>query len=440
MASRMRWTARVGVAALALGVAAPAAWAAVSWTPAANGGTTDGQVAGGANWSYGGNFDKAANGSVYAAITTDKPGGSWASDAGPFQGIYVSKGTVNASTGATAWGKLKRVNPAKKHGEAGSLATGGSNNNVYTTWLTWKSYDNYDVTDPRQAQFRALVGGTWQPVVNLTTGKSFRVDYPVVAGAGNTVLVAYTNANNGNVVVRRSTDAGATWGSVNAGTTDRLDPDDAQAGFAGWPTICAEGNNAVVTWVSNNQINVRTSDDGGASWRSTVSVGSSAGADRGWAQCDIVGDRIGVTWNENDGVYYAEYSGATGAATTAAKKVIPLSTTLDGVTFNASYSGAVALNSDGTVGIAAPLCVQNGCDYNDKATRIHLYWVESTNNGDTFGAPTLLSKPTSSNKKNLNDSPAPLYYDDDTRLVMYNGWTASYTNYRLYLARGNGTP
>lgn len=439
MASRMRWTARVGVAALAVGVAAPAAWAATTWTPAADGGTTDGQAFGAATWSYGGNFDKALNGKVWAAYTTDKPGGTWASDAGPYQGIYVASGTVDAATGATTWGKAKRVNPGTKHGEAGSLATGGSNNNVYTTWLTWKSYDNYNVSDPRQAQFRAFVEGQgWQPIVNLTSGKTFRVDYPVVAGAGNTVLVAYTNANNGNVVVRRSTDAGVTWSSVNAGTTNRLDPDDAAAGYAGWPTVCAEGNNAVVTWVDNNQINVRTSNDGGASWRAAVKVGSSAGADRGWGQCDIAGDRIGVTWNENDGVYYAEYSGASGNATTAAKKVIALPGTLDGVTFNASYSGAVALNGAGTVGIAAPLCVQNGCDYNSNTTRIHLYWTESTDNGGTFDTPTLLSKPTSSNKKNLNDSPAPLYYDNDTRLVMYNGWTAGYQNYRLYLARGNG--
>ncbi len=438
MASRMRWSARVGVAALAVGVAAPAAWAATTWTPAANGGTTDGQATGAATWSYGGNFDKAANGDVWAAYTTDKPGGTWASDAGPYQGIYVSKGTVNASTGATSWGKAKRVNPGTKHGEAGSLATGGSNNNVYTTWLTWKSYDNYNVKDPRQAQFRALVGGTWGPVVNLTSGKTTRVDYPVVAGSGSTVLVAYTNANNGNVVVRRSTDAGGTFGTLTAGTTNRVDPDDADAGFAGWPTVCADGNNAVLTWIANNKINIRTSNDAGATWRDAVSVGTSAGADRGWGQCDIEGDRIGVTWNENDGVYYAEYSGSTGAATTAPRKVVSLPATIDGTTFQASYSGAVALNGSGTVGLALPMCEQNGCDYNVKTTRIHLYWLESSNNGDAFDAPTLLSKPTSSNKKNLNDSPAPLYYDNDTRLVMYNGWTHNYTNYRLYLARGNG--
>ena len=438
MASRMRWTARVGVAALAVGVAAPAAWAATTWAPAPTGGTTDGQIAGPATWSYGGNFDKAANGSVYAAVTTDKPGGTWASDAGPRQGIYVTKGTVNATTGATTSGNLKRVNPGTKHGEAGSLATGGTNNNVYTTWLTWKSYDNYNVTDPRQAQFRALVGGTWQPVVNLTSGSTFRVDYPVVAGSGNTVLVAYTNANNGNVVVRRSTDAGVTFGTVNAGTTDRLDPDDAAAGYAGWPTICAAGNNAVVSWISGGQVNVRTSNDGGASWRPTVKLGSTAGEDRGWSQCDIEGDRIGLTWNENDGVYYAEYSGATGNATLAAKQVIALPETLDGVTFNAAYSIAVALNGADTVGISAPLCEQDECNYNAKATRIHLYWTESTDGGTTFDTPTLLSKPTTSNKKNLNDSPAPMYYDNDTRLVLYNGWTSTYTNYRLYLARGNG--
>jgi hypothetical protein len=345
---------------------------------------------------------------------------------------------VNATTGATTFGKLKRVNPGTKHGEAGSLATGGSNNNVYTTWLTWKSYDNYNVNDPRQAQFRALVGGSWQPVVNLTTGKSFRVDYPVVAGSGNTVLVAYTNANNGNVVVRRSTNAGVDWSSVNAGETDRLDPDDNAAGFAGWPTVCADGNNAVVSWISGGQVNIRTSSDAGATWRQTVKLGSSAGADRGWSQCDIEGDRIGLTFNQNDGVYYVEYSGSSGTPTLVAKKVISLPGTIDGTEFNAAYSIAPALNGASTVGIAAPLCVQNGCDYNDKATRIHLYWTESTNGGVTFDTPQLLAKPTSSNKKNLNDSPAPMYYDNDTRLVLYNGWTASYTNYRLYLARGNG--
>jgi hypothetical protein len=435
----MRWTARVGVAALAVGVAAPAAWAAVSWQPAPNGSTTDGQAFGNATWAYGGNFDKAANGSVYAAVTTDKPGGTWASDAGPYQGVYVSKGTVNASTGATSFGTLKRVSPKSKHAEAGSLATGGSNNNVYTTWETWKSYDNYQTTDPRQAQFRALVGGTWQPVVNLTTGKTARVDYPVVAGSGNTVLVAYTNANNGTVVVRRSTDAGVTWGSVNAGTTNRLDPDDATTGFAGWPTICADGSAAVVSWVSNNQINIRTSNDGGASWRPTVAVGSSAGADRGWSQCDIANGRIGLSWNENGGVQYAEYSAVTGAATTAPKTVIALPSTLDATTFNAAYAVAPALEGASTVGIAAPLCVQDGCDYNNKNTRIWLYWTESTNNGGSFDTPTLLAKPTSSNKKTLNDSPAPMYYDSDTRLVLYNGYNSpAYTNYRLYLARGNG--
>jgi hypothetical protein len=437
----MRWTARVGVAALAVGVAAPAAWAAVGWSPASNGSTTDGQAFGNATWAYGGNFDKAANGAVYAAVTTDKPGGTWASDAGPYQGVYVSKGTVNATTGATAFGKLKRVSPNNKHAEAGSLATGGSNNNVYTTWLTWKSYDNYDVTDPRQAQFRAMVGGTWQPVVNLTSGKSTRVDYPVVAGSGNTVLVAYTNANNGNIVVRRSTNAGVAWDTLNAGTTDRVDPDDAATGFAGWPTICADGSAAVVSWISGNQVNIRTSNDGGANWRPVVKVGSSAGADRGWSQCDIANGRIGLTWNENNGVKYAEYSAATGDATTPAKTVIALPAALGGTTFNAAYSIAPALNGDNTVGLAAPLCQQDGCDYNNKNTRIWLYWTESSNNGATFDDPTLLAKPTKSNKKTLNDSPAPMYYDNDTRLVMYNGYNSpTYTNYRLYLAVGNGNP
>src|SRR5204862_5568126 len=109
------------------------------------------------------------------------------------------------------------------------------------------------------------------------------------------------------------------------------------------------------------------------------------GDDGGWANCDAAGSRIGVTWNQDNGVYYAEYNTGSNLFTRAAKNVYALS---DG-THAASYSGAVALSGATTVGIAAPLCVQNGCDWTRNLTRIDLNWLESADGGGTWSAPTL---------------------------------------------------
>lgn len=64
--------------------------------------------------------------------------------------------------------------------------------------------------------------------------------------------------------------------------------------------------------------------------------------------------------------------------------------------------------------------MQDGCDYTSKTTRIDLKWLESSNNGATFAPAQALA----------SSSVAGKYF------VLYNRWTANYTNYRLYLSTG----
>ena len=428
MASRsMRWTARAGVVALAVGVAAPAAWAANSWSPAPNADKTTGVASANYSWNYGSSFAKVGTDKVALAYTTDK---DWTPQV-PAQSTYVRIGTVDPTTKVVTWGAPKKTSQASKLADRTSLASG--NGNVYSVFVTQEDYVVVPAK-PRVAYVRSQVGGIWGAPVRLTPA-SGRVDYPIISASGDNVYVAYTNSNNGAVTVRRSTNAGATFpGSINLGTTTRDDGE----GLAAWPIACASGTNSAVAWLKGNgTIKLSVSEDSGTSYTTkTINSVNAGGNEEGWASCDATGSRIGVTWNENDGVYYSEYSTATDSFTTARKNIFPFAAS----GYLGSYSGTVALSGAGTVGVAAPLCVQDGCDYTANGTRIDLKWLESSNNGTTFAAAEAISNASAalSGGKTLNDSPTALFWDATTRFVLYNGWTANYGNYRLYLSTGTG--
>jgi len=420
----MRWTARVGVAALAVGLAAPAAWAASTWSPVPGADKNTGIASTQYSWNYGSSFAKRSGGGLALAYTSDK--GTASSD----QSTYVRLGTV-AGDNTVTWAKPKLTSPKSMVADRTSLAA-GSSNSVHAVYVKQNSYANYDVTKPRVAYVRSLVGGTWQAPVQLSPSKG-RVDYPIAAASGANVYIAYTNSNTGAVIMRRSTNSGASYGgNISLGTTTRDDGE----GLAAWPITCASGTNVAAVWMDGTgDAKLSVSENSGTSFTTTtINADNVGGNDEGWASCDAVGTRIGVTFNEDDGVHYAEYNTSSDTFTTALKNAFPFS----GSGFAASYSGTVALTGAGTVGLAMPLCVQNGCDYEANTTRISLRWLESSNNGGAFAAVESISNASSalSGGKTLNDSPSALFYDADTRFVLYNGWTANYGNYRLYLAHG----
>lgn len=424
MASRMRWTARVGVAALVVGVAAPAAWAATTWTPGPNADSKTGTVSGQYSWNYGSAASKVGANKIAFAYSSD------AGTADSKQSVYARIGSVDSGTKAVTWGKPKLISPKTQVADRITLGAGKTNGNVYTAWASQTKYA-LDPAAPRVAYYRGLVNGKWSKPVKLSA-KTGRVDYPVVTGAGNNVYVAYTNGDTGKVTLKLSTDAGASFATKTLGSTTR-DLNDGE-GFGGWPGVCSAGTNFGSVWLDGTgKIAVVVSkNSGGTIVKTSINTGSTAGGDdEGWVQCDALGSRIGFTWNQDDGVYYAEYSTATDSFVTSPTKAY----SLPGGGYAASYSGSISLSGASTVGLAAPLCVQNGCDYTDNTSRIDLKWLESTNKGVAWSGATALANSSVAGKF-LNDSPSPIFFDSTTRYVIYNGWQANYRNYRLYLSTG----
>jgi hypothetical protein len=328
------------------------------------------------------------------------------------------------------WDKAKLISPKTQIADRITLGAGKTNGNVYTAWADQTSYGQYDPALPRAAYYRGLVGGTWTAPVRLSS-KTGRVDYPVVTGAGNNVYIAYTNADTGKVTLKVSSDAGTTFATKPMGATTR-DLGDGE-GFGGWPCVASAGTNFASAYLNGSgSITAYISTNNGTDIvKRTINTGSAAGGDdEGWVQCDAVGDRVGFTWNQDDGVYYAEYSAAGNVVTSPTKAYA-----LPGGGYQASYSGSISLSGASTVGLAAPLCVQNGCDYTNNTSRIDLKWLESTNKGVAWSGATALSD-SSVTGKYLNDSPSPIFFDATTRFVIYNGWQANYKNYRLYLSTG----
>jgi hypothetical protein len=431
MASRMRWTARVGVAALAVGVAAPTAWAA-TWTPSPSADKATGVATAQYSFNYGSSLAKVGTDRLASVYTTDVDVSGGNPDGGDKQKAMVRVGTVDGTTKAVTWSAPVRISPVGKHVDRTSLAASGTN--LYAVYATQVNY-TIDPAAPRQAFIRRSTdgGATWQTAISLSA-KAGRVDYPIVAASGSNVYVAFTNSNTGAVVMRRSTDNGASFGKAkNLGTTTRQDGDE---GLGAWPISCANGTTAAAAWLpGDGTVALSVSENRGRNYtKVTIPASDAGGDDGGWANCDARGSRVGVTWNEDDGVYYAEYNTGTDTFTTPRKQIYAFS----GSGYLASYSGSVSLIGTGRVGIAAPLCLQDGCDYTSNSTRIDLKWLESNNNGDTWGTAEAVANASAqaSAGKSLNDSPSSLYWDNNTRFVLYNGWNANYGNYRLYLSTG----
>ncbi|MFL6288542.1 MAG: hypothetical protein ACJ73L_09105, partial [Actinomycetes bacterium] len=318
-----------------------------------------------------------------------------------------------------------------------TVATGKTNNNIYVVWASQSGYGaHYDPNGARVLYFRSFISGTGWGSPTALTSLTGHVDYPVVAGSGNNVYITYTDSDSGNVYQLTSTNAGGSFASTQLGTTTRPDPGLGYGpeGLGAWPVNCAAGTNVATAWLDGSgdvKLSVSKTNGSAVSTKTINTSDTAGGNDSGWANCDATGQRIGVTWNQDDGQYYAEYNTGSDTFTTAAKKAYALPA--GGHT--ATYGGAVAISGANKVGIAAPLCVLDGCDYTNKQERIDLNWLESSDQGATWSAPELLSSSTVAGKY-LNDSPSPMFYDANTRFVFYNGWNATYGNYRIYLSSG----
>lgn len=442
MARRMRSAILIAVSLVVM--TATAALAAITWTPSLS--SAPAKVGPNYTWNYGNGLESTST-YVETLWASDciKPTNScstWASDTGPYQGVYFQRSPI---AGTPSWSSPKRLNPGTQHAERTAIAAAGDA--VYAAWTSQTSYDHYDASKPRQLFVRPSndQGATWGTTVALSP-KSGRVDYPIIAASGDNVFAIWTDANTGNVKLRISNDKGVTWNAMTTIGTTTSGTSSAGEGFYGFPTIAASGTNVVASWftdvagaqaiaVSNNSgTSFTTTTLTAASPNDTIRYASAGGANDG------VSNRVAVAYTDATAVKVAVYSGS-GAPVIHTVAALPL--VLGGKTYTGSYGPVVQPVGTSGLIVAMPACIDtslaNDCNYNSKLDRTDMLETDSANGGTSWSTPVVLGS-SSTKGSPINDSPSIVTTSSSASYVEWNGWQANYFNYRLFLRQGAGTP
>ena len=350
---------------------------------------------------------------LHVAYATNDIDGTWATDSGPYAGIYY----VRSATGST-WTAPRRITSPRKHVTAFGLAAAGSR--VYLAYVTQTRIDEIDHSAPRVLYVRVNTnhgfGDYWQGSVRLT-GTTRIVDRPTVAASGTDVHIAFTSADTGGVIVATSRDRGVTWVKRTVGTTTS----NTNIGRSAVPFVAVSGSTVAVTWAANDDgaLQTRVSTDRGSTW-GDIEVHPGASSFR--FQTAVAGTRVGVVWAAGDGVVTRiATDGAWGDARLAAPAANP-----------EAYSPAIALQ--GTSGVAIVWAEMTATP-----NHVELRYAESTNDGESwYGAQTIAG--TTIPTRRANDFPSIVWPSAGTRYVSWNGWTSGGDQHRIYLRTGTGTP
>lgn len=391
------------------------ALAAVAWTAPA-------LVGGSYAWNRGHSLARTGTspGYLHVLYSTVHVGGSFVSDAGPYQGIYY----VRSSDGASSWAAPKRLSQTAKHAGNGAIAAAGSY--VYAAWLTFSSVDAYDPADPRVVYLRSNdangSGSAWGTITRLSPTAG-RVDFPVVSASGAYVHVVWTDSDTGSVRLAISPDHGASWATKTVGSTTLS----FVSGYSGQAAVSAAGANVAVTWMStaSRALKARVSTDHGASFGAATTLVSGGG---GTPQVQALGTRIAFSWDIVGAIKLRLWqSGAWGSTRT-------VDSFSSAATYKDGLRSAVALVGSTGVGLAYSGCRDVGC------TRSDLLWRESTDNGATWKPRKLLQDSVSSTTRQLNEWPSVAWDGASKRYVLFNSAPEGYATYRLRITVGTGSP
>ena len=292
-------------------------------------------------------------------------------------------------------------------------------------------------------------GGTFGAKVNLSPGTG-RVDYPIVGAAatgfGTTNLYAiWTDANTGNIRFRMSTN-GTTWTAPITLGKSTADLGTGEGKY-GYPSIAATGNLIGASWIADNAGTIKARG-------AELTAAGSAAALTGWdAAVTLTGvmplatngypiasssptdtTRVTVAWNTATAIRVATYTSA-GWVSAAGVQVFAFNST-----FTAGYGAAAEPVAGGGLVVAWGGCrnttLANDCDYTSTTARIDML-ASTSANGTTFSAPQVVSSSGASAQR-INDAPSIVYSGGKTYL-QYNGWTANYTHYAVFIKTGTGT-
>lgn len=381
-------------------VASSPAFGAVTWG-AAHQASTDKVFA----W-YGGSLARTVvDGTprLHHVFTRDFIGGEDVNDGGPFLGVYYKRGNA----GGSSWGAAKRLNATTEHGDQGAIATSGRF--VYAVWRT-QVHASLVNGDPRLIRFvrntDAGADSGWKAIETIVA--SGRVDRPTIAAAGSRVYIAYTNADNGQVRVRRSADNGASFQLLDTvlGTTSVTGGD---GGFAGHPVIAASGDLVAVAWDTSTGVWARFSTNRGNTFGSAMQLTTSSTR---WLAATAKGGRVAFGWMlpETTGSLRIWKNGVLGPAREFRAFGV-------GHPDLKGFEPALALAGKSRVGVSYSVCITDACNEEGGAD---IQWRESADNGATWKARVIVGSHTASDTRRFNASPSVLFPSAAKRIVVFN--------------------
>jgi hypothetical protein len=214
-------------------------------------------------------------------------------DGGEWEVYYVR----STDYGAT-WSEETPLTNAAEYQWFPCVAAGG--NNVYTVWYDTRNGGNGEVYLRRSTD----AGATWEPEARLTNEPNSSC-YASVSAVDSLVHVVWSDTRTYfDIWYKRSTDFGATWTQDIQLTTD--------PGASDFPASWTEGPDIYVVFddnrAGNSEIFFKHSSDNGLSWSEDVRLTNAAGSSSS-AEIMSSGDHLHVVWqDQRDGgspeIYY----------------------------------------------------------------------------------------------------------------------------------------
>lgn len=373
-------------------------------------------------WNGGSALALSSAGSKLTSLyTTDFIGGSFATDSGPFMGVFA----VSSTDRGVTWSAPVRVSQPSSQADRGVIASDGGT--LYAAWVTQQSYVSYDPGAPRVLYVRSNAGGGWGKTTALTSKKG-RVDYPSIAAAAGRVYVAWTDAKTGRVTVARSATQGATWKRTVVGKTTAQS--NAGEGLYGAPAIGASGNVVGLAWIASGSgtLKARISTNGGKSWGTTGTLEPGLAAANGGAPAATgVAKGVAFAWTTPGGVWAAvSHGGALGSARQVSGFAAP---------YQGGYGVAITPGASDAIGVAWSACRTAGCNTLSTTTKIDVLWSESSDGGASWSAAQLVQGSQKAGQA-LNDGASAVWGTDGARVVSYTGYASGFTTYGLFLKGG----
>jgi hypothetical protein len=394
-------------------------------TPSSNVAWTAPHAVRGGAWTTGTALARTTHGTaayLHALYESDLIGSRWATDTGPRVGVYYRRST----NGGTSFAAPVRINPSTTHAARGAIAAYGSH--VYAVYVTQTKWIRYSKTAPRVLYIRTNTKygvGAWGTTRRLTA-LAGRVDYPVIAAAGNNVYVAYTDAVTGRVKVATSRNGGSTFATTTLGSTTNAFSD----GKAGVPSVAAYGSLVIVAWTADThgKVVTRVSRDAGRTWTGATLATTT----KGYVTTGAASGRLSVAWPTVDGLIIRTWRVAGwGPAVPIAPPVI-----------TGSYAWfdtpAIALQGSAQVGAAWSAC---RADCSGASPKVDLVWSGSSDGGATFDHAQVLAVGAAQGASYpANLFPSIVWGSATARYVMDTGEWIGEGTYTVQIRTGTGAP